>query len=234
MYFLSLISGFDLSTNKRLRFCLILVCIWFLHPNVTVCSDQHGTSRPSPATAQARAKDSILESQQQQLLAVMQCVQTMTHQMTTLSTAVQATQSIPAAWTPPASAPTHLGPVAAQPASTREIREPCLPPPERYDGSPGECRGFFDAVSADLQLIAYPASRYPSDHTDPIRRWAGGHDGGLVSADQGGEGQTGEGESMPLLWWERTLRLELPGKRGTPTSGARSTSGRIPSWILHP
>ena len=35
MYFISLISGFDLSTNKRLQFCLILVCIWFLNPNLT-------------------------------------------------------------------------------------------------------------------------------------------------------------------------------------------------------
>ena len=88
-------------------------------------------------------QDAMLESQQQQLLAVMQCVQTMTHQMATLSTAVQAAHSIPAAWTPPASAHTDPGSVATQPASTQEIRKPRLPPPERYDGSPGECRGFL-------------------------------------------------------------------------------------------
>ena len=34
-------------------------------------------------------RDALLESQQQQPLAVMQCVQTISHQMATLSTAVQ-------------------------------------------------------------------------------------------------------------------------------------------------
>ena len=35
-------------------------------------------------------QDALLESQQQQLLAVMQCVQSISHQVSTLSTAFQA------------------------------------------------------------------------------------------------------------------------------------------------
>ena len=53
-------------------------------------------------------QDAMLESQQQQLLAVMQCMQTMTHQMAPLSTAVQAVHPNPAPWTSSASAPPSL------------------------------------------------------------------------------------------------------------------------------
>ena len=69
-------------------------------------------------------QDAILESQQQQLLAVMQCVQTIAHQMASLSTTVQAAHPSPDPWTAPASAPTDLGsgyPLAL-PTTTREVR----------------------------------------------------------------------------------------------------------------
>ena len=89
-------------------------------------------------------QDAIPESQQQQQrLAVMQCVQTMTHQMLTLSTVVQAAQPPPTSWTSPASAPTDQGSAPPPPASSPETHEPHLPSPERYDGSPGECRSYL-------------------------------------------------------------------------------------------
>ena len=66
----------------------------------------------------------MLESQQQHLLAVIQCVQMMTHQMATLSTAVQATQPNPAPWTTATPAQTHQGSAPPPPASSPEIREP--------------------------------------------------------------------------------------------------------------
>ena len=78
----------------------------------------------------------------------MQCVQTMTHQMATLSTAVQATPLTPAAWIP---APADYGSASAPPVPQQEIREPRLPPPERYDGSPGGMQSLPDPMSADLQ-----------------------------------------------------------------------------------
>ena len=42
-------------------------------------------------------QDALLESQQQQLLVVMECVQTISHQVSTLSTAFQAASPISAA-----------------------------------------------------------------------------------------------------------------------------------------
>ena len=59
---------------------------------------------PAQLQHKRRQQDAMLETQQQQLLAIMQCVQMMTNQMATLSIVVQAAHSIPAAWTPPASA----------------------------------------------------------------------------------------------------------------------------------
>ena len=50
---------------------------------------------PAQLSHKLGQQDTILESQQQQLLAVMQYVQTMTHKMAALSTAVQAAQTIP-------------------------------------------------------------------------------------------------------------------------------------------
>ena len=99
----------------------------------------------------------LLESQQQQLLAVMQCVQTTTHQ---LSTAVQATHLTPAAWTLPAPAPADYGSASAPPAPQQEIREPRLPPPERYNGSPGECRAFL--TQCELIFSLQPQT-FPTD-----------------------------------------------------------------------
>ena len=55
LYSAHLIFGFEIGLNKRLWFCLALVCIWFLISDVTVRSDQHGASRPSPASAEARS-----------------------------------------------------------------------------------------------------------------------------------------------------------------------------------
>ena len=107
-------------------------------------------------------QDTILESQQQQLLAVMQCVQTMTHQMVTLSTAVQAAHPSPASWSTsaPAPAPTDRGSALPPLASSPGIHEPRLPPPERYDGSPGECRSFLTQCQLIFNL---QPSTFPTD-----------------------------------------------------------------------
>ena len=58
LYYAHLIFGFEIGLNKQLRFCLALVCTWFLFPDVTVRSDQNGTSRPSPAATEAWAAGS--------------------------------------------------------------------------------------------------------------------------------------------------------------------------------
>ena len=150
----------DFCSNKHLQFCLILVCIWFLAPNVTVRSHQMEPADLVQLHQKLGQQDAMLESQQQQLLAIMQCLQTMTHQMATLSTAVQAAHSIPAAWTPPASASPDPGSAPPRPASLQEIREPRLPPPEGYDGSPGECRSFL--MQCQLVFSLQPQS-FPTD-----------------------------------------------------------------------
>ena len=119
-----------------------------------------------------------MESQQQQLLAVMQCVQTMTHQMATLSTAVQAAHPPPVAWTPEAPLSTNYGSAPTQPMPQQEIREPRLPPPERYDGSPGECRSFLTqcqliftlqprTFSTDTARVAFIITQL----TDRTKKW---------------------------------------------------------------
>ena len=89
-------------------------------------------------------QDALLESQQQQLLAVMQCVQTISHQVSTLSTAFQAASPISAA----RSAPDRV------PASG--IREPRLPAPERYGG----CRAFLTQCQLifELQPQTFPSN----------------------------------------------------------------------------
>ena len=35
LYYAHLIFGFEIGLNKQLRFCLALVCTWFLFPDVT-------------------------------------------------------------------------------------------------------------------------------------------------------------------------------------------------------
>ena len=102
----------------------------------------------------------MLELQQQQLLAVMQCVQKMTHQMAMLSTAFQAVHPIPVAWTPPASASPDPRSAPTRPTPFQEIREPRLPPPERYDRSPGECRSFL--TQCQLVFSLQPQT-FPTD-----------------------------------------------------------------------
>ena len=113
--------------------------------------------------AQLRSKlgqqDALLESQQQQLLAVMQCVQAISHQMAALTTTVQSTGANPADGTA-----NSAGTASAGGARSRswdpERREPRLPAPERYDGSPGECRSFF----TQWQLIFHlQPSTFPTD-----------------------------------------------------------------------
>ena len=92
----------------------------------------------------------------------MQCVQTMTHQMASLSTTVQAAHPSPDPWAVPAPAPTGLGSVPLPPTPSSGIHEPRLPPPERYDGSPGECRTFL----TQCQLIfSLQPSSFPTDAT---------------------------------------------------------------------
>ena len=111
--------------------------------------------------AQLRSKlgqqDALLESQQQQLLAVMQCVQTITPQMDMLSTAVQSAHSTSANWTSSPSASVDPGGLPDQ-APTPGIWEPRLPAPERYDGSPGECRAFLTQcqIIFSLQPLTFP------------------------------------------------------------------------------
>ena len=64
----------------------------------------------------------LLESQQQQLLAVMQCVQTISHQVSTLSTAFQAASPTSAA--------------RSAPVRGRAQTEPRHPTPESRDSPP--------------------------------------------------------------------------------------------------
>ena len=56
--------------------------------HITVRSNQKEPADPAQLTHKLGQQEAILDSQQQQLLPVMQCVQTMTHQMATLSTVV--------------------------------------------------------------------------------------------------------------------------------------------------
>ena len=103
-------------------------------------------------------QEAMLKSQQQQLLAVMHCVQTMTHQMASLSTTVQAAHPSPDPWTASAPAPTDLGSATLPLAPSLGIREHRLPPSERYDGSPGDCKELPNPVPAHLQ----PATQFLS------------------------------------------------------------------------
>ena len=56
--------------------------------------------------------------------AILQCVQTMTHQMASLSTAVQAAHSSTNPWTVPAPAPTDLGSAPSPPAPSPRASPP--------------------------------------------------------------------------------------------------------------
>ena len=115
---------------------------------------------PAQLSHKLGQQEAILDSQQQQLLAVMQCVQTMTHQMATLSTAIQAANTIPAAWTTSTPVPPDLGAASPGTSTAAENCEPHLPLPERYDGSPGECRSFL----TQCQLIfSLQPQTFPSD-----------------------------------------------------------------------
>ena len=131
-------------------------------------------------------QDALLESQQQQLLAVMQCVQTISHQVSTLTTALQAAPSISAARSAPV--PECAGPGGSPDrASYAGYREPRLPAPERYDGSPGGCRSFLtqcqlifslqpQTFPTDVARVAYLITQL----TGRARNWATA----MWSADQ--------------------------------------------------
>ena len=104
-------------------------------------------------------QDAQLESQQQQLLAVMQCVQTISHQVSTLTTALQAASPILAAQSAPALGCASPG-GSPDRAAASGIREPRLPAPERYDGSPGGCRAFLTQCQLifELQSQTFPTN----------------------------------------------------------------------------
>ena len=96
-------------------------------------------------------QDALLESQQQQLLAVMQCVQTISHQVSTLTTALPAASPISAVQSAPV--PGCAGPGGSPDRAVAfGIREPRLPAPERYDGSPGGCRAFLTQCQLIFEL----------------------------------------------------------------------------------
>ena len=82
------------------------------------------------------------------------------HLMATLSTAVQAVHPPPGAWTPETPVSTDYGSAPSRPTPHQEIREPRLPPVERYNGSPGECRSFL----TQCQLIfSLQPQTFPTD-----------------------------------------------------------------------
>ena len=111
--------------------------------------------------AQLRSKlgqqDAMLESQQQQLLAVMQCVQSISHQMVALSTTVQSAGATPADGTANSAVSASAGSARSR-SRDPEVREPRLPAPERYDGAPGECRAFVTQCQLifHLQPLTFP------------------------------------------------------------------------------
>ena len=113
---------------------------------------------PAQLSHKLGQQDAIVEQQQQQLLAVMQCVQTMMHQMANLSNAVQAVQMQPAGWTAPTLAASDPVAVNPPPPPAAVICEPRLPPPERYDGAPGECQSFLTQCQLvfSLQPLMFP------------------------------------------------------------------------------
>ena len=119
--------------------------------HITVRSDQMEPADPAQLTHKLGQQDAILESQQQQLLAVMQCVQTMTHQMATLSTAVQAANTIPAAWPTSTPATPDLG--VASPRNESCPGDPWTPPPAPREVRwiPWRMSKFSDAVSTNFQ-----------------------------------------------------------------------------------
>ena len=107
----------------------------------------------------------------------MQFVQTISHQMATLSTTVQAVQSTSASWTPPPST-YESGGAGVAPVWMPGTLEPRLPAPERFDGSPGEYRAFLTQCKLifSLQPLTFPtdASRVAyiiSQLTGQAKRW---------------------------------------------------------------
>ena len=111
----------------------------------------------------------ILEAQQQQLLMVMQCVQTMTHQMADLSTSVRAMPPVFAPWasssSAASSAPPDPGSALPPLVPIPGFHEPHLPPPERYDGEPGDCRSFLTQCQLLFNLPHHP-NHCPSQALD--------------------------------------------------------------------
>ena len=104
-------------------------------------------------------QEALLENQQQQLLALMQCVQTISHQVSTLTTTLQATSSTSVAQSAPV--PGNAGPGGSPDrAEAPRIREPQLPAPERYEGSPGGCRAFLTQCQLifELQPQTFPTN----------------------------------------------------------------------------
>ena len=109
-------------------------------------------------------QDALLESQQQQLLAVMHCVQTISHQVSTLTTALQAANPISADRSAPV--PECVGPGGSPDrAAYAGYREPRLPAPERYDGSSGGCRSFL--IQCQLIFSLQPRRSPPTSHGSP-------------------------------------------------------------------
>ena len=98
-------------------------------------------------------QDALLESQQQQLLAVMQRIQTISRQMATLSTAVQSACPTSADGTATPAVVASSGGARGLPQDP-EVREPRLPAPERYNGAPGECRRGLPTGRASAPLTS--------------------------------------------------------------------------------
>ena len=133
----NLISVYDFGTNKQPRVNSSPGLRLTPVPGITELSDQiESADQPHATSHQASAP---VESQQQQMLAMMQHIQTLTHQVTDLFHAVRAGQysSTPQ----PVYASPHINPPLVY--QTPHPPEPCLPPPEKYDVEPGGCRPFI-------------------------------------------------------------------------------------------
>ena len=108
----------------------------------------------------------------------MQCVQTISHQVSTLTTALQAANPIQADRSAPV--PQCVGPGGSPDrAAHAGYWEPRLPAPERYDGSAGGCRSFLtqcqlifslqpQTFPTDVARVAYLITQL----TDRAKNWA--------------------------------------------------------------
>ena len=118
-------------------------------------------------------QDAIREFQQQQLH-----VQTMIHQMADLSTSVRA---VPPIFAPSSTsaAPPDLGPVSPPTCPVPgfhepRFHEPCLPPPERYNGEPGSCWSFLTQCQLLFSLQPPSPLRWrTSSPNSPVRQGGG-------------------------------------------------------------